>query len=134
MPKPKINIHSVKLDRSSLAYRRMRCAGFIIDDSVFVQREGTIRMTIGFQCVCGRKEYFTSERLADHLPIALHFRVENGLVDGAEMIEDAGAVSEEHLKRDGFSEEAIRQIRYVYELEEEIAKLKIYGWRNYETA
>jgi hypothetical protein len=127
---PPILKKDLKVDRKSPAYRRATYAGFKIGEvRVYEGISGTVALQLPFECVCGTKEFFlrtfTAEDVISFESLLMYDRyfTENGW-DGALEIEHRGAFSAEHLRGEGYSEEAIREIRYIYDLEEEVITLR----------
>lgn len=101
----------IKVDRASEAYKRIMSAGFRIANvnlrKSYVGEEKIYTPVIRFECVCGRVE--TAEGFVYYGRNELPKRL-----DIAQMIEEAGAVSVQHLKEDGYTEEQITYIRRYY--------------------
>ena len=119
-----INLKNLKVNRTSQAYRRAKMAGFTIGEAEIVADMMGAILRVGFKCVCGTQEYFQKmidQQQAKHLKNISYFA--NGW-DVAQELEDFGSFSEKHLRADGFSEEAIKEIRYIYDLEDELKMLR----------
>ncbi len=100
---------NVRYNTTTPAYSRLKEAGFSVKDfDVFFNKQyDAFIHSVTFVCVCG-----TVERLS-----WLNDAVEHN-ADVAQKIEAVGAVSEEHLREDGYTEEQIKEIRKPYEAEE----------------
>lgn len=131
----------LKTNRSTDAYRRMTCAGFTIGEPYlrheppYESSPATIllmhsdQVCVDFTCVCGRRE--TLMMLIDKAALKHDPIYANGKWDAALSIERAGSVNVSHLRADGFSEEDIKRIRYVYDLEDELKELRHVAERYY---
>lgn len=113
---------TLRVNRKSDAYRRAKMAGFKIKELEIVTGSFGFAITVPFECVCGRSETFYREiGLTSDIDIEHYMRgmpyFEDGLYDAALELEHFGSFSEKHLRDDGFSEEAIKDIRYIYDLE-----------------
>lgn len=114
-----------EINRSTPAYKRITIAGFNINKIDVVDSYwGDSILRAMFTCVCGRVEYL-QVNLADLVPsdkwswvgeLPVPWVVDK-LVDVAAIIEHIGAISEGHLRADGFTEEEIKHIRRAYEPE-----------------
>lgn len=117
------------IDRTSEAYMRMSAAGFKvhkaykIDRRAFSSTFNNSDYRVEFECVCGRVEILTQNVIEDVAALHYHYTKPEGW-DAALDIERVGAVSEEHLREDGFSETDIRRIRFVYDMHEELNALR----------
>ncbi len=89
-----------RIDRDSNAYHRVVAAGFSIGDAEYFDGH---YIRIPFTCVCGRTEQLNY--IGPHDPSAF---------DVAAIMEEAGALSVEHLRADGYSEIEIEKIRRPY--------------------
>ena len=96
------------VNRTSNAYHRMTQAGFIIDE--IMQIAGTRRISCRFTCVCGRIEEVMVEADATFMELYSY----GDRVDIAQLLENCGAVSVEHLRQDGYTEDQIKEIRKSY--------------------
>jgi hypothetical protein len=114
------------IDTTSLAYKRFTEAGFSIDEmSVLDSGNGEIKLRGKFTCVCGKVEYFQiifnfnvymDISSSTNLPISfVRTYTKDYEVDIARLLEVNGAVSVEHLRKDGYTEEQIKEIRKPYE-------------------
>lgn len=119
---------ALTINTKSPAYRRARMAGFkIFNLQVAEDPAFGIILRVNFQCVCGRPEAFQltlgniDRRNAEYFSEDYRFR--DGW-DVALELERLGSFSAEHLHNDGYSEEAIKEIRYIYDLEDEVAELR----------
>lgn len=113
------NPHNLRTNRMSEAYKRVTSAGFTIDEPEFrdlnsiganwSDRYGQF-FDCRFTCTCGTKEMLRYEfRDAMHRGF-----LDGNLIDIAAMIERLGAVSRDHLRADGYTEEQIDKIRAAY--------------------
>ena len=116
-----------QVNRHTEAYRRMVQAGFSFDEEMktsdaehplFGVRENVVYTLTPMKCVCGRMEYAhctfpVDEDLKNTPHVETHGRLH--LVDIAAIAEQEGAVSVEHLRNDGYSEEEIKRIRVPYD-------------------
>lgn len=98
----------IKVNRNTAAYYRIISAGFRISGINLIKiATDFYRASIKFRCVCGTIEEFTSIYYSKHeIPKRL---------DVAKMIENANALSIEHLQKDGYSSTQIAMIRKVYD-------------------
>lgn len=118
---------------------RMCAAGFKVGEPYIIEAAtpGThatdnfynpVRLCIDFQCACGRREVFNTsleEKALREFLANPHLWPEwRGGWDACLEIERFGSTSVEHLKEDGFSDADIKRIRYVYDLEDELKKLR----------
>lgn len=126
-------LRSIDIDRNTPAYRRAAYAGFKIEKMRVIGLGFPIdcfSFEADFSCVCGKKERFRKTlpllNEKDMLSFLMHdpHFTKNGLWDVALELEHFGSFSAEHLRRDGYSEEAIKEIRYIYDLEDEVKKLR----------
>lgn len=124
----------VKLDRTTEAYMRMTAAGFTLGNPYVVEEaqyssavgfldHAPVGLRVDFKCVCGGNETLNVMMNKGALRAMIQGPWQNGW-DGALDIEQAGSVSVEHLTADGFSPEAIKRIRYVYDLHDEVKELR----------
>lgn len=102
-------MHEVIINRVSESYQRFTAAGFAIDGGHMYEKitydVGAWRVytaVIFFTCVCGKKEVAVFSIDSHYLNI---------IVDAAWHILNSPALSEEHLRDDGYSEEQIKKIR-----------------------
>lgn len=96
----------IKVDRRSKAYNRIVNAGFKIRNISLYKIKEIYFPEIIFTCICGTKEmFFNLAYIKENIPKRL---------DVARMIEESGAISENHLKLDGYSQAQIDYIRRVY--------------------
>lgn len=102
---------NLEVDTTSPAYKAFTAGGFTFKVVVLTQREDLRGMptqyTITFQCVCGSVEDFCALYEVGHSPKYIR----NGRIDAAQWLEDIGALSPAHLRRDGYTEEQIERIR-----------------------
>jgi hypothetical protein len=113
----------IEINTSSPAYRRMTCAGWKIMNARAIEEDHGISLRVDFNCVCGRLETFNYMIQKKEMEYGNPF-FENGKWDCCQQIENFGATSVEHIRNDGFTEEQIKQIRYVYDLEDEVKELR----------
>lgn len=106
-------IGKVYVDEKSEAYKRVTAAGFTIDRLAvdYVPEKSAYLMSINFTCVCGTQEILVNY-FEDYIA---------GVIDAAKMIEDADALSEDHLREDGYTEDEIKRIRAPYEHQRAVA-------------
>lgn len=118
-------VQQLEINEDTRAFMRLSAAGFkLLDARLEVTEEnqgylGTMQVVkriVEMQCVCGRKETLIeavmgsdAERMVMREPW-----------DAALAIENAGAVSVEHLREDGYTEAQIKRISFVYDLEDEL--------------
>lgn len=118
----------LRVNRTTPAYYRLRCAGFTVKDLILndYQEANSFMLTYQVKCICGTLEEFSAayeaQYFLEHMQRDKLFH--HGMYDVAGHFEGFGATSVEHLRKDGFSEEDIKQIRYVYDLEDRIRKLE----------
>lgn len=96
----------LEVDKSTPAYRRVEMAGFKIFDRIIYDTFQDI-FRVDWLCFCGRQEGFDFGRR--------EYPTEGNKIDVAKIIEDLGAISEDHLRKDGFTEEEIIHIRRAYD-------------------
>lgn len=106
--------------RTSEAYKRVTEAGFTIGEVQVTEEMGGTTVSCIFSCVCGKQEYLgfridTGEDLASHYLTRSRYLNGFNQLDVALMLEDFGALSPQHLRNDGYSEEEIKYIRRAYE-------------------
>lgn len=91
---------------NSTADTRLKAAGFEVYQLKvdWIPEKKKWLVTASFKCVCG-----TIEDLSDY------YDEPPQNLNAAEWIEKSGAVSEKHLRNDGFSEIDIKRIRSVYD-------------------
>lgn len=101
-----------KLNVVSDAYKRITEAGFKINYLEVFKNIKEFMFRASFTCVCNEIEF-----LQYYLPVKdmCGFVSEDKTIDVAHILETCGAVSEAHLREDGFSEEDIKCIRIPYE-------------------
>jgi hypothetical protein len=85
------------LDTASEAYKRMELAGFTI---IRFEHVGDMGRAL-FKCVCGKLE-------------CIAFKIDKDEIDVAAILENSGAVSVEHLQKDGYNPAQIEEIRKGY--------------------
>lgn len=114
----------VEFTKNTEAYRRLSAAGFTIDyvsrckriHPDYPEEDFIWEYNVSFSCICKMEEVLVvrmsdAQRRIDHNP----YFPELDLIDAAFAIEQAGAVAEEHLRQDGFTEDQILMIRRPYE-------------------
>lgn len=122
------------VDKTTPAYHRVTTAGFKLGlVSRYIWKEWNllqVRYAADMVCVCGRTETLYSHQCYDLNELAVARTPVDRLidlqvpmnrddeVDLALMIENAGAVDEEHLRQDGYSEKEIKHIRRAYNKEQ----------------
>lgn len=107
----------IEIDRESEIYKKAVAAGFsfgpiyasIVDDSFKCGDNREIHLSAEFTCVCGKKEYLHT--ILWPVYGNFHYAMNLRRLDIAKMLESAGAFSEDHLRKDGYSEQAILEIR-----------------------
>lgn len=101
--------YEIAVDRNSPAYKRITGAGFYIKDIEvnYVPERYMYLVCERFVCVCGKEEMFVD--YMDELELQAR-----KVKDVAQIIEDTGQISVEHLREDGYSEEQISEIRKAY--------------------
>lgn len=113
---------TLTLNRSSPAYKRMTKAGFTFKDPVAWQDKSYLYCD--FTCVCGKEEHITATKVSEKAPNFKQVYLKDNSWDVAQVIEDHGAISVEHLRGDGYTEAQIRKIRRPYWRQDLIASLK----------
>jgi hypothetical protein len=111
----------IEINKNTASYKRMEIAGFKIKNcysDCFHSTSGELYhediVSVSFECVCGKveraiklfdscRQYFTPQ-----------YHMHRVVIDAAKLIEDIGALSEEHLRNDNFSEDEIKYIRRAY--------------------
>lgn len=104
------------VDRKSEAYNKITKAGFHIHDILCEEIQGYFGayvLTIPFNCVCGKKEVLILS--------ACDWEFHNNTIDIAYILEKKGAIAEEHLRSDGYTEDEICKIREPYNNLKEVA-------------
>lgn len=103
----------IKVDRRSDAYKRVIAAGFKIHNITLRRVKNPHCQLfyyipyIAFTCVCGSTERFVGFTFyREQIP---------NKIDVAAMMESVGALSVEHLKEDGYTDEEIKRIRKAYD-------------------
>ncbi len=115
----------IQLNRRSEAYRRMTCAGFKIGEvQVNYDFGDSLALRVSFKCVCNREEIYQRIVWSQQLDFMKHDPMFKDGWDACQEIENFGSVSVDHLRADGFSEDDIKRIRYVYDLEDEVKELR----------
>lgn len=114
----------LKTNRTSKAYVRITAAGFTIGEPDVRDTFGDISLMCTFTCVCGRTESFHKMLRGYEPRFFKHDDLFKNGWDVALELERFGSVSVDHLKKDGFSEQEIKRIRYVYDLEDELIELR----------
>jgi hypothetical protein len=119
-------VEKIALNKKSPAYMKARAAGFIFGEPRLNLNDYGTTLQIDFKCVCGRNEVFQRQIAKTDIVwlIANDDLFKDGW-DAAQEIENFGSFSEDHLRADGFSEDAIKQIRYIYDLEDEVKRLRV---------
>jgi hypothetical protein len=120
-------IHLI-LNRKSQAYFNATHAGFTFSEPrISEDYFGGFSLRVDFKCVCHSEEIFNRaigkdeiQWLMSHDPI-----FKDGVWDAVQEIENLGSFSAQHLRDDGFGEDDIKRIRYVYDLQDEVKRLQI---------
>jgi len=100
----------IKIERRSPAYYRMMQAGFkIININLIKLSHNLYEPIIRIKCICG-----TVERLVGPGYTCITREELPCKWDIAQLVEDSGGVSVEHLQEDGYSEKEIKFIRRAY--------------------
>lgn len=112
MPKEEI----VPICKTSAAYERVTVAGFVFGPIRKNTFDCIETYSFNFKCPCGQLEAlsYSETRLSQRQRSGCSWINEKGEFDAAAAIEFHGSTSEAHLRADGFSEDAIRQIRSAY--------------------
>lgn len=111
----------VIIDKNSDAYKRVTSARFMLGPVEFrkVKISGGYYLRGFFTCVCNRVEGLEIAFIdLNNISQNFHFRKKNSQVyiwDMALALEQIGALSIEHLKKDGYSDEEIGVIRRAYD-------------------
>lgn len=119
------------IDTDSLEYKRVIAAGFTIDNlDIREDRISTdVIVSAKFTCVCGKKEVIQFSLPPDIAKCEGMFisgaPVKGNAINIAAFIEMAGSTSIRHLIDDGFSDDAIVNIRRAYKEDEAVVREKI---------
>lgn len=117
-----LDIFDLRLNRSSDAYRRVTAAGFEPKEPIIEYRVdlsgAPIQILLQLKCICGREEelallFDDQGEFREDLQYTKY--LSENFYDWAQHIEDLGAISVEHLREDGYTEEEIKNIRRPYE-------------------
>lgn len=95
----------MQIDTESEAYKRVKSAGFEINNLEHGDRPNGYWVRVEFTCVCGTREL---------LPILMDEKPQEPF-DIAKVLEEGGQLSAEHLKADGYTDEQIKYIRRAYD-------------------
>lgn len=115
----------VIIDRESAAFGRITSAGFeILEPYIWIwHKSDSYNIFCNFRCVCGKIEPYIEKvniealhaRTIDLSSFQLKYIDSQTLIlDSAQHMEDNEAISVEHLKKDGYTDEEIKQIRRAY--------------------
>lgn len=102
----------MQVDTETHAYKRLMAVGFIIDNFEYgYNKLDYFFVRCDFTCICKRDEHFL-DRTTDILTWQRY--IKGNKFDVARRIEELGAISVDHLRKDGYSEEEIARIRAPY--------------------
>lgn len=107
--------YAYELNMESPAYRGLTAAGFNIEQFLPQIRrafsgEKILEALIILNCVCGKTEVGI---ITQYPPFDNYLHDKR--VDVAQWLEDVGALSEEHLKEDGYDLKQVKHIRQLFE-------------------
>lgn len=126
-------LKAIDIDRTTPAYRRAMFAGFKITALRFqpaaIGWPDFYYIEGDFECVCGTQERYrrtlpaaSEEEFFSVIAHDQHFTKKGW--DLALELEHFGSFSAKHLLGEGYTQEQVKEIRYIYDLEDEAKRLR----------
>lgn len=114
---------NLRIAEKSEAYKRVASAGFhilkaqkrILEHDICGATCHLEQVMVWIRCVCGREEILSHVAHDYFSDCSMRrYYTDTGEIDAAAMVEDAGALDEEHLQMDGYTPVQIAEIRRAY--------------------